>query len=58
MESVIAGLLALAVAAAFLWVLLDQLFSVPLWTVVLLGFVLMVVSFAESLRQGGDQPPR
>ena len=59
MESVIAGLLALAVAAAFFWVLLGQLVSVPLWIVILLGFVLMVASFAESLRQeGGGQPRR
>ncbi len=52
MESLIAGLIALAVAAFFHYVLLTHLVSVPLWIVVLVGAALMVISFAESLREG------
>jgi hypothetical protein len=51
--NLIAGLISLAVAGAFFFFLLRQLASAPLWIVVLIGAVLMVVSFAETLRQGG-----
>ncbi len=53
MANLVAGLIALAVAAAFFYVLLAQLVSVPLWIVVLIGCALMVASFVETLRQGG-----
>jgi hypothetical protein len=52
-ENLIAGLLALAVAGGFFYILLSHLPSTPLWIVVLLGAVLMVLSFIETLRQGG-----
>lgn len=51
MESMIAGLIALAVAAFFFYILMSQLVSVPLWIVILIGAATMVVSFVESLRQ-------
>ena len=52
-ENLIAGLLSLAVAGGFFYILLSRLPSTPLWIVVLIGGVLMVASFVESLRQGG-----
>ena len=53
MENLIAGLLSLAVAGGFFYILLSRLASTPLWVVVLIGAVLMVASFVETLRQGG-----
>ncbi len=52
--SLIAGLIALAVAVFFFYILLSSVPSTPLWIVVLIGGALMVASFVESLRQGGD----
>ena len=53
MENLIAGLLSLAVAGGFFYILLSRLPSTPLWVVVLIGAALMIASFAETLRQGG-----
>ena len=53
MASVIAGLVSLAVAGFFFFILLSRLPSVPLWLVVLIGAAAMVASFAESLRGEG-----
>jgi hypothetical protein len=46
------GIISLLVAAAFLGILAYAVPSVPLWVVILGGFVLMVASLVESLRSG------
>jgi len=46
----IAGIVSLATALAFLGVLLYKVWSVPLWIVILLGAAMMVASFVESAR--------
>jgi hypothetical protein len=46
----IAGLIALATALAFLGVLVYKVWSIPLWIVILLGGAMMVASLIESMR--------
>jgi hypothetical protein len=53
MANVIAGIVALAIAIAFLGVLVYKVASVPLWAVLLLGAAMMVLGFLESAR--GDE---
>jgi uncharacterized protein (DUF983 family) len=46
----IAGLVSLATALAFLGVLVYKVWSIPLWIVILLGAAMMVASLIESVR--------
>ena len=46
----VAGLVSLATALAFLGVLVYKVWSIPLWLVILLGAAMMVASVIESAR--------
>jgi hypothetical protein len=46
----IAGLISLATALAFLGVLVYKVWSFPLWIVIALGAAMMVASLIESVR--------
>jgi hypothetical protein len=49
----VAGIVSLATALAFLGVLVYKVHSVPLWIVILVGAATMVASFVEARR--GDE---
>lgn len=51
LPSLIAGLVALAIAIGFLAVLLAKLQIAPLWAVVMIGIVMMLASVIEGVRQ-------
>lgn len=53
--TLIGGFIPLAVALVFFGVLLADVHSIPLWTVVIGGIVLMVVSLVEAVRGGEGQ---
>jgi hypothetical protein len=46
----VAGIVSLAIALAFLGVLIYKVWSIPLWIVVLIGFACMAASVIETLR--------
>jgi hypothetical protein len=48
--NLLAGLISLVTAIAYVGVLATQVNLVPLWIVILIGVVPMVVSFVETLR--------
>jgi len=51
MLEILAGIISLLVAGAFLGILLYAVPSAPLWIVVLFCFGLMIASLYESLRE-------
>lgn len=55
LPTLIGGGLALAVAIAFLGIVLAKVPSIALWIVVLTGIVLMIISVIEAVRGGEDQ---
>ncbi len=55
LPTLVGGGIALIVAILFLGTILVKISSVALWTVVLVGIVLMVVSVVEAVRGGEDQ---
>lgn len=55
-ESLVSGIIAIAIAIVFLGVLLAKLnTTIPLWVVTLLGIALMIAALVEGIRQERDQ---
>jgi predicted ABC-type sugar transport system permease subunit len=53
MIDLLTGLIALALAVAYVGTLATHVPSVPLWIVIAIGVVLMVASLIDSLREEG-----
>ena len=54
-ETLVSGIIALAIAIVFLGTVLAKIQTLPLWIVTLLGIALMVAALVEGLRQERDQ---
>jgi hypothetical protein len=53
MIDLLTGLIALALALAYVGILATHVTSVPLWIVIAIGVVLMVANLIDSLREEG-----